>query len=91
MIIEGIVIGLVSVVLGIFALLPNIPSFPDEIRQSIETYMDMIFENLDFLSFFIRPETAKVVISSTIAIYVFKLGYDVVMWVVTKLPIGIKR
>lgn len=87
MIIEGIVILLVSAVLGVLSFLPNIPNFPNEVEQSVETYMDLIFENLDFLSFFIRPETAKFIIVSAIGIYTFKIAYDIVMWVLRKIPI----
>ena len=86
MIIEGIVIVLVSAILVPFSWL-NLPNFPEEIEQSVETYMDLIFSNLDFLSFFIRPDTAKFIIISTIAIYTFKIGYDVTMWVLRKIPV----
>ena len=91
MIIEGIVIILASFFMVPFSWL-NLPNFPEQVEHSVESYMDLIFSNLDFLSFFIRPGTAQFIITSVIALYTFKLGYDVLMWILTKIPVfGVNR
>lgn len=64
----------------------NIPAFPEELKNSINSFLDLIFNNLDFLGFFIRPLTLKIVIPLLIFLFNFKYIYKLVMWIIRKIP-----
>lgn len=64
----------------------NIPAFPEELHNGINSFLDLIFNNLDFLGFFIRPETLKIVIPLLIFLINFKYIYKFVMWIIRKIP-----
>lgn len=64
----------------------NIPSFPAELTASIDNFLDLIFDNLSLLGFFIRPTTLKVVIPVLLIVINFELIYKLIMWIVRKLP-----
>ena len=87
MIVEAI-ISLISVVFKILFAWINLPQVPQEIVTSIDGYLDLVFNNLGFLGFFVRPITMKIVATSAIAIYVFSKLYKVTMWIYHKLPIS---
>lgn len=87
MILEAI-ITLVSAVIKFLFSWINLPQAPEEIQDSISTYLDLVFDNLDFVGFFIRPTTLKVVAISAIALYTFSRLYKVTMWIYHKLPIS---
>lgn len=64
----------------------NIPKMPTDITNSINSFLDLIFDNLSLLGFFIRPTTLKIVIPVLIIILNFDLIYKIVMWLVRKIP-----
>lgn len=63
----------------------NLPQFPEELQNSINSFMDLIFNNLKFLSFFVRKETLNILIPLTITVFVFKYSYKLVMWGIKKI------
>ena len=87
MIIEAI-ITLISAVFKVLFAWINLPQAPEEIQNAISTYINLIFDNLQFVGFFIRPATLKVVAVTTISLYVFNRLYKVTMWIYHKLPIS---
>lgn len=87
MIIE-LLFNLISVLLKILFSWVNLPQIPSEAETSINQYLDMIFDNLDFLGFFIRPNTLTIVATSAIALWTFSKLYKVTMWIYHKLPIS---
>ena len=87
MIIEAI-ITLISAVFKVLFAWINLPQAPEEIQSAINTYLDLIFDNLQFVGFFIRPATLKVVAITSISLYVFSRLYKVTMWIYHKLPIS---
>ena len=87
MIIEAI-ITLISVVFKVIFAWINLPSVPAEIVNSIDAYLDLVFNNLSFLGFFVRPVTFRIVATSAIAIFTFNKLYKVTMWIYHKLPIS---
>lgn len=87
MILEAI-ITLISSVFKILFSWINLPQAPQEIQDAINTYLDLIFDNLQFVGFFIRPTTLKVVAISAISLYTFSKLYKVTMWIYHKLPIS---
>lgn len=87
MIIEAI-INLISGVLKVLFAWINLPQAPQEIQNAITTYLDLIFNNLQFVGFFIRPITLKIVATTAISLYVFSRLYKITMWIYHKLPIS---
>ena len=69
----------------------NIPSFPSDLKNSIISFFDLIFNNLQFLGFFIRPTTLKIVIPLILFLVNFKYIYKLSMWIIRKIPfLGMK-
>lgn len=64
----------------------NIPQMPQNLINSINNFIDLVFENLGLLSFFIRPATLKILIPLTIFIISFKYIYKIVIWLIGKIP-----
>lgn len=64
----------------------NIPSVPTSITNSINTFLNLIFDNLSLLGFFIRPTTLSIIIPLAIVAFNFKYIYKFVMWFLHKLP-----
>lgn len=64
----------------------NIPQIPDNILNSIDSFLNLIFDNLSLLGFFIRPTTLKIIIPLCIAAFTFKYVYKVIIFVIKKIP-----
>lgn len=64
----------------------NIPAFPVELTSNIEMFLDLIFENLTLLGFFIRPTTLKIAIPILIILLNFDYIYKLTMWILRKIP-----
>lgn len=64
----------------------NIPPFPDTLKNSINSFLDLIFNNLTFLGFFVRPATLKIIIPLAIFMFNFKYIYKLTMWIIKKIP-----
>ena len=79
--------GLLFVVTRIFLVVP-IPEMPEAAVNSINTFLDTIFNNLNFLSFFVHIDTFKTVASIAIILYSFEHLYELVRWIWNKLPIS---
>lgn len=72
----------------VFALLPNIPSFNVKLLDDLTTYINMIFDNLGLLGFFVDVSTIKVIIPLLIIAINFEHIYHFALWVIKKLPIS---
>ncbi len=68
----------------------NIPALPSEITTNLNSFLDLIFNNLTLLGFFIRPITLTITIPVLIIVLNFDNIYKFTMWIIRKLPIGIK-
>jgi len=64
----------------------NVPAFPEDLQNSINSFLDLIFNNLDFLGFFVRPLTLQIVIPLLIFLFNFKYIYKLSMWIIRKIP-----
>lgn len=83
----NVIKGLIFVVSRIFLVVP-IPDMPQTAVTAINTYLDKIFDNLNFLSFFVHIDTFKTVASIAIIIYSFEHLYELVRWVWNKIPLS---
>lgn len=69
----------------------NIPSFPTELTENINSFLDLIFNNLTLLGFFVRPITLQIAIPILIILLNFDELYKLTMWILRKIPmLGIK-
>ena len=64
----------------------NVPAMPPDIIDSINTFLDLIFDNLTFIGFFIRPGTLTIVIPIFLFLINFEYIYKFTMWIVRKIP-----
>lgn len=64
----------------------QLPAFPTELTDSINSFLDLLFNNLSLLGLFIRPVTFNAVIYILISLYTFKLLYKVIFWIIKKIP-----
>lgn len=86
MILES-VMSLVRVLLDtVFAFLPNVPDFDITLLDSLTTYINMIFDNLGLLGFFVRVSTIKVLTPLVIIVVMFEDIYHFILWVLKKIP-----
>lgn len=84
--------AIMSLCTGIIQLLfswINLPQFPEGAKTAINTYMSLIFDNLDFLNFFINVNTLKTVALIAVAVYGFEHVYKIMIWVIHKIPLSI--
>lgn len=65
----------------------NLPQFPDTLRESISTFLDLIFENVGFVGFFIHGTTLKIILPLFIILINFKFIYNFIMWILKKIEI----
>ena len=64
----------------------NIPAFPEDLKNNINSFLDLIFGNLSMLGFFVRPTTLKIVVPLLIIVINFKYIYKISMWLIKKIP-----
>lgn len=64
----------------------NLPPFPVDLTGSINSFLDLIFNNLSLLGFFIRPATLVVGIPVLIILLNFDEVYKFTMWILRKIP-----
>lgn len=88
MIIEGIMNLCTGIIQLLFSWI-NLPSFPENAQKAIDTYLGYVFDNLDFLSFFINVSTLKTISLIAIVLFSFEHIYKIMMWIVRKIPLSI--
>lgn len=83
-----LILSLVSSIFKVVFSFINLPAFPENLSNSINSYLDIIFENCTFLGFFVRPSTLVLVASIAITCLTFSRLYKVTLWIWRKLPIS---
>lgn len=90
MIIQAILDLLKGVLFLVFGWI-NLPDMPSDITNTINSFFDLIFNNLDLLGLIMRPTTIKIAIPVLIIILNFSKLYNLTMWILKKIPmLGIK-
>ena len=64
----------------------NIPAFPAEFKNSIDGFLDLIFNFTGLLGFFVRPFTLRLLFPMILIVFNFKYIYRIVIWIVKKIP-----
>lgn len=85
MIITLILNLLKTLIFAVFSWI-NIPGLPDSITNGLNSFLDIIFNNITLLGFFIRPITITIVIPVLIILLNFDEIYKFTMWILKKIP-----
>lgn len=89
MIVEAL-INLVTVLIKLLAIPFSIlPDTPEALRTAVDYYFDLVFQNLDFISFFVNVGTLKTVALIAIGIWTLDKVYSFFIWIIHKLPLSI--
>lgn len=64
----------------------NLPSMPETFVNSVNSFLDLIFNNLTILGFFVRIETIKIAIPILIILINFDKIYKLTIWILRKIP-----
>lgn len=89
MIIESLV-NLITVIIKLLVVPFNIlPDTPQGLETAVNYYLDLVFDNLDFISFFVNVGTLKAVALVAIAIWTVNHTYSLLIWIIHKLPFSI--
>lgn len=90
MIIESIFDFLVSLLETAFGWI-SLPAFPEQLANTLETFENLMFDNLSMLSFFVRVSTVKIILPLVLVVTNFDKLYKLTMFVLRKIPfVGIK-
>lgn len=87
MIIELILVAFAGFLKAAFFFI-NIPSLPDELVESIQYYLSLVYDNLSFFGFFVRPTTLLLAFDLVVAIWLFYRLYKITMWIIKKIPVS---
>lgn len=87
MVLEGLLTVTVALIHWIFALLPNIPDFNITLLEDLTGFVNLIFNNLQLLGFFVDIRMLKTMIPLIILVINLDHVYDLSMWVISKIPI----
>lgn len=91
MITLAILQGVSGFLVVIFALFPSLPNLPESITNGLNSFLDLIFDNVGVLGVFVPISTIKVVVPLILVIVNFDKIYKLVTWVLKKIPfIGFK-
>lgn len=82
----GVLLDALKVVLQTALGFINLPNLPQNIDNSIRGFIDMIFDNLGIVGFFIRWETIQIAVPLVIAVANLDHIYDGIMWIIRKIP-----
>lgn len=64
----------------------NLPNVPFSVSNTVNTYLNYIFDNLDILSFFVRVSTLQTIFKLFIAVYIFKYTFKFIMFIIHQIP-----
>lgn len=90
MLITGILNALFSVIQALFGWI-NLPDMPDKISSVIDNILQYVIDGLPIIWCFLDKEITLVCLGVALACRSFEKIYDFLMWLLAKLPIGIKR
>jgi len=89
MIVEALITAITAVIKLIVIPFNVLPDTPVELKSAVDTYFGLIFNNLDFLNFFVHTSTLKTVALIAIAIWTLDKLYNLLIWIIHKLPVSI--
>lgn len=84
LIIKGFFV-IVDWIIGLLPTLPAIINFSDNI---FTTFNDLIFNNLGLLDLFVPLSVVRVLIAGMVGYMVAKIIFDIVMFIIRKIPLA---
>ena len=90
MVIEWLYAFVIGFLKTLFGILPNFPSLPVFIISSIDFFVNLIFDNVGLLGFFIRISTIKILVPSIILVINFEKVYNFIIWIIKKIPLSME-
>lgn len=85
MIFTKIITLIFDLLTSFFDLLPSLPDIPVSIINSLNSFLDLIFSNLNLLGFFVRLDTVKILFPLVILVLNFEHIYSGIMWIYRKI------
>lgn len=85
MIIEGLLSFFQQVYQVMFGWI-NLPDMPAVVTETVDWFLDMVFDNIGILGFFVRWSTVVVLVPIALIVFNIDKIYDLIMWVLKKLP-----
>lgn len=85
MVIEAIFNLLKNLIFTVFGFI-NLPDFPESLQNSLNQFLDIIFNGINLFGFFIRPATIQILIPILIVIINFDKIYKLTIWILKKIP-----
>ncbi len=74
--------------INIFNVLPQLPNYPESVKNVIETFLDIVFNAGELILFFLPPyQLCVILINISIALEGFVIAYYLMVWIFGKLPI----
>lgn len=86
MIISSILDLLKFVITTVFGILPSIPPMPESLTNGINTFLNIIFDNVGLLGLFVPINVMKIAIPIAIVIINFDHIYKITLWILKKIP-----
>ena len=84
----------VGFVIFLIDFIPSLPNLPENVYQNILTFFDFPFSSgaIGFIGWIFGGWTIlSFVIITSLLIFALRISYDIFMFIITKLPVGVKR
>lgn len=65
----------------------QLPAFPSQLATSVNDFMNLLFNNIGLIGFFLPWDIIKICVPLVIAIANLDKLYDLTMWIVRKIPL----
>ena len=85
MIIEAL-LNLIKLLLNVCFGWINLPDFPEALTNAINTVIEIVFQGVTLLGFFVRIETIQIVIPVLLFLINFDKVYKLTMFILRKIP-----
>lgn len=85
MIIKALMDMIAAILQGLLSFI-QIPSFPEEWTAAVDSFMDLLFQNVALVDLVIPWNVIKLGIPILIAIINMDKIYDAIMWILRKIP-----
>lgn len=82
--------AIIGGVIGVIALLPDIPPAPLELVAYTDTFAGILKQISEVYRYFMSPAIAYVTLFIILTLLAFDPLYKLTLWVLRKLPIGVK-
>ena len=82
--------AIITGVIGVFAIIPDIPPAPPELVAYTDAFTNILQQISGVYRYFMSPMVARLSIMMIVTLLIFDPMYKMTLWVLRKLPIGVK-